>query len=51
MAEQLIEEGAKVPLAEGLSMELARLEEIFSTRDAYEGLSSLGKRRPEFQGA
>ncbi len=32
-------------------MELDRLEEIFGTKDAYEGLSSLGTRRPEFQGA
>jgi enoyl-CoA hydratase/3-hydroxyacyl-CoA dehydrogenase len=51
IAEQLIEEGSRVSLDEGLSMELARLEEIFGTKDAYEGLSSLGRRRPEYQGA
>jgi hypothetical protein len=31
-------------------MELAHLDEIFATQDAYEGLSSLGVRRPEFHG-
>jgi len=29
---------------------LDHLSEIFSTEDAYEGLSSLGRRRPEFKG-
>jgi len=51
LAEQLIEEGFRATLDEGLAMELSRLEEIFHTKDAYEGLSSLGTRRPEFQGA
>ena len=51
LAEQLIEEGSRAALDEGLAMELGRLEEIFRTKDAYEGLSSLGTRRPEFQGA
>ena len=31
-------------------MELSFLDEIFSTKDAYEGLSSLGRKRPEFIG-
>jgi hypothetical protein len=31
-------------------MELDHLTSIFSTRDAYEGLSSLGKRPPVFEG-
>jgi len=51
LAEQLIEEGSRATLDEGLALELGRLEEIFHTKDAYEGLSSLGTRRPEFQGA
>jgi len=50
LAERLIEEGARVPLEQGLAMELAHLEEIFRTRDAREGLSSVGVRRPVFQG-
>jgi hypothetical protein len=32
-------------------MEMSHLEEIFSTKDAFEGLSSLGKKAPVFQGA
>ena len=31
-------------------LELDHLLEIFLTRDAYEGLSSLGKRPPAFEG-
>jgi hypothetical protein len=31
-------------------MELSHLEEIFGTQDAYEGLSSLGRKRPAFHG-
>jgi enoyl-CoA hydratase/3-hydroxyacyl-CoA dehydrogenase len=50
LAGKLIESGAKVPLAEGLQMELAHLVEIFSTKDAYEGLSTLGKKAPVFEG-
>jgi enoyl-CoA hydratase/3-hydroxyacyl-CoA dehydrogenase len=50
LAGKLIESGASVPLQEGLAMELAHLEEIFSTKDAYEGLSTLGKKAPVFQG-
>jgi enoyl-CoA hydratase/carnithine racemase len=50
MAERLIDEGADRPLREGLRMELEHLVEIFRTDDAYEGLSSLGRKRPEFKG-
>ena len=50
LAERLIEEGSKLSLEEGLRLELAHLREIFSTEDALEGLSSLGKRRPAFKG-
>jgi len=50
LAEQLIEEGARTTLAEGLAMELAHLEEIFRTEDAREALSSLVSGRPEFHG-
>ncbi len=51
IADRLVKEGANVSLAEGLAMELSHLDEIFATKDAYEGLSSLGKRRPEFKGS
>ena len=50
LAEWLIDEGMKRPLAEGMQLELDRLRELFATRDAFEGLSALGKRLPMFQG-
>ncbi len=50
LAGKLIESGASVTLEEGLAMELGYLEEIFSTKDAYEGLSTLGKKAPVFEG-
>ena len=50
LAGKLIESGAKVTLDEGLAMELAHLVEIFSTKDAQEGLSTLGKKAPVFEG-
>lgn len=50
LAGKLIESGAAVSLEEGLAMELAHLTEIFSTKDAYEGLSTLGKKTPVFEG-
>ena len=36
---------------EAVEIELTRLSEIFSTADALEGLSSVGRKRPEFKGA
>lgn len=51
LCQKLIDEGAKVPLAEGLAMELSHLREIFGTEDAYEGLSTLGKKVPVYKGA
>jgi enoyl-CoA hydratase/3-hydroxyacyl-CoA dehydrogenase len=50
LAADLIDRGAGKPIEQGIAMELSHLEEIFSTADAYEGLSSLGKRRPVFKG-
>ena len=35
---------------DAIEIELARLEEIFSTQDALEGLTSAGKRRPNYIG-
>jgi hypothetical protein len=46
----LIDRGAGKPIEQGVAMELSHLEEVFSTADAYEGLSTLGKRRPVFKG-
>jgi enoyl-CoA hydratase/3-hydroxyacyl-CoA dehydrogenase len=50
IASDLIDQGAELSLPEALDLETTRLVEIFSTKDAYEGLSSLGKKRPEFRG-
>jgi enoyl-CoA hydratase/3-hydroxyacyl-CoA dehydrogenase len=51
LAAELIERGAQGSVADGLQLELEHLKRIFGTKDAYEGLSSLGRRRPEFTGA
>lgn len=50
LSQKLIDEGSRASLAEGLAMELSHLNEIFKTRDAYEGLSTLGKKAPVFEG-
>ncbi len=50
-ANQIIDEGLKLNLEGGLQVELAHLTEIFSTQDAYEGLTSiLERRRPTYKG-
>jgi enoyl-CoA hydratase/3-hydroxyacyl-CoA dehydrogenase len=50
LANELIEKGAGLSLEEGLKLETDHLIEVFSTRDAYEGLTSLGQRQPNFEG-
>ena len=50
LANAIIDEGLKVSLEKGLEKELEHLVEVFSTEDAYEGLSTLGRKRPEFKG-
>ncbi|MEK7270498.1 MAG: enoyl-CoA hydratase/isomerase family protein, partial [Planctomycetota bacterium] len=45
-ANELIDLGSRGSLEEGLKLELSRLKEIFSTRDAREGLTALLERRP-----
>jgi enoyl-CoA hydratase / 3-hydroxyacyl-CoA dehydrogenase len=50
IASELIDQGDGKAIEQGIALELSHLEEIFSTADAYEGLSSLGKRRPVFTG-
>jgi len=40
--------GKSIP--EAIEIELGRLQEIFSTSDALEGLSSLGRKKPEYKG-
>jgi enoyl-CoA hydratase/3-hydroxyacyl-CoA dehydrogenase len=50
IASDLIDRGEGKAIEQGIAMELSHLDEIFATADAYEGLSSLGKRRPVFRG-
>jgi enoyl-CoA hydratase/carnithine racemase len=50
LAEKLIDAGGRGTLEQGLRMELDHLREIFSTADALEGLSALGRRKPKFKG-
>ncbi len=51
IANKLIDEGGPLDLRDGLKMELDHLTEIFSTKDAYEGLKSVvERRRPIFKG-
>jgi enoyl-CoA hydratase/3-hydroxyacyl-CoA dehydrogenase len=52
MANEIMDEGFNMTLEEALQFELSKLEEIFSTQDALEGLSSVvERRRPEYKGA
>ena len=49
MASDLIDVAASTNLEQGLAAELQKLEDIFATKDAYEGLSSLIQgRRPKY---
>lgn len=49
-ADELIKMAASSSLADGLAAETAGLTSIFSSKDAWEGLSTLGVRRPSFRG-
>ena len=50
MASDLINAAGESELSEGLSQELGKLEAIFSTEDALEGLSALIEgRKPTYQ--
>ena len=50
MASELIDLASSTTLKEGLGKELDNLEEIFSTKDALEGLSALIEgRKPTYQ--
>ncbi len=52
MANEIMDEGAGIALDDALALELSRLEQIFSTEDALEGLRSVvERRRSTFKGA
>lgn len=50
MANELIDSQQKVSIPEAIEMELAGLKHIFATEDALAGLTSVGKKPPEYQG-
>lgn len=49
LANQIVDTGYDKPLKEGIKEELVHLNEIFSTKDALIGLTSIGK-KPKFEG-
>jgi len=51
LANEIIDAQAEQSIADGVETELGRLAEIFATADALEGLSSAGRKRPEFKGS
>lgn len=50
LVNQIIDRQAKTSRDEGIEIELDNLKAIFSTADALEGLSSLGRKKPEYKG-
>jgi hypothetical protein len=50
VSNEIIDQQAHKSIVEAIEIELGRLNEIFSTADALEGLSSLGRKRPVFKG-
>ncbi len=51
MANEIIDQQVGQPISAAVEIELARLNEIFASADALEGLTSLGRKRPEYKGA
>ena len=51
LANEIIDEQVGKSIAEAVEIELGRAKDIFSTADALEGLSSLGRRKPVYKGA
>jgi enoyl-CoA hydratase/3-hydroxyacyl-CoA dehydrogenase len=50
LSNQIVDQGYEKPLKEGVKEELAHLYEIFSTKDALTGLTSVGREKPKFEG-
>ncbi|MDJ0829189.1 MAG: 3-hydroxyacyl-CoA dehydrogenase NAD-binding domain-containing protein [Desulfobacterales bacterium] len=51
MSNEIIDQQIGKSIPDAAEIELERLSDIFATADALEGLSSLGRRRPEYKGA
>jgi enoyl-CoA hydratase/3-hydroxyacyl-CoA dehydrogenase len=50
LANEIIDQQVGKSMSEAVEIELGRLTEIFSTADALEGLSSMGRKKPEYKG-
>jgi enoyl-CoA hydratase/3-hydroxyacyl-CoA dehydrogenase len=50
MANEIIDQQVGKSISEAVEIELGRLNEIFSTADALEGLSSMGRKKPVYKG-
>ena len=50
MGNEIIDQQVGKSMPEAVEIELGRLNDIFSTADALEGLSNVGRKRPEFKG-
>jgi enoyl-CoA hydratase/3-hydroxyacyl-CoA dehydrogenase len=51
IANEIIDEQVGKSIADAVEIELERLNDIFSTADALEGLSTVGRKKPEYKGA
>ena len=51
ISNEIIDAQVGKSIQEAIEIELSRLNDIFSTADALEGLSTVGRKRPEFKGA
>jgi enoyl-CoA hydratase/3-hydroxyacyl-CoA dehydrogenase len=50
LANEIINQQAGKSMAEAVEIELGRLTDSFCTADALEGLSSLGRKKPQYKG-
>jgi enoyl-CoA hydratase/3-hydroxyacyl-CoA dehydrogenase len=51
LANEIIDQQVGKSMADAVEIELGRTTDLFSTADALEGLSSLGRKKPEYKGA
>ncbi len=51
LANEIIDQQIGQSMTAAVEIELERAQDLFSTADALEGLSSLGRKKPEFKGA
>jgi len=49
-ADEIIDRQTGIPIPQAVEIELSRLAEIFASADALEGLTAMGRRRPEYKG-